>query len=165
MGSILMSTLKLMVILFPPTYMTLSSLMLSFYVSLLSLSWDSILKLIGRETFTFWEVCFAYWFPTICISTSSFWSTSLEYFQVTCWGLTMSSVLVLAFETDLKSLLSLFCDFLAFWSLNVSNSCLFCSAFIYLSAMINFFCSTSFFRWDCFHYFCESIKNVHFLHQ
>ena len=145
MGSILMSTLKLMVILFPPTYMTLSSLMLSFYVSLLSLSWDSILKLIGRVTFTLWEVCCAGWLSTICISTSSFWSTSLEYFQATYWGLTMSSVLVLAFETDLKSLLSLFYDFLAFWSLNSSNSCLFCSALIYLSAMIIFFCSTSFF--------------------
>jgi len=145
MGSILMSTLKLMVILFPPTYMTLSSLMLSFYVSLLSLSWDSILKLIGRVTFTLWEVCCAGWLSTICISTSSFWSTSLEYFQATYWGLTMSSVLVLAFETDLKSLLSLFYDFLAFWSLNSSNSCLFFSALIYLSAMIIFFCSTSFF--------------------
>jgi len=145
MGSILMSTLKLMVILFPPTYMTLSSLMLSFYVSLLSLSWDSILKLIGRVTFTLWEVCCAGWLSTICISTSSFWSTSLEYFQATYWGLTMSSVLVLAFETDLKSLLSLFCDFLAFWSLNSSNSYLFFSALIYLSAMIIFFCSTSFF--------------------
>jgi len=145
MGSILMSTLKLMVILFPPTYMTLSSLMLSFYVSLLSLSWDSILKLIGRVTFTLWEVYCAGWLSTICISTSSFWSTSLEYFQATYWGLTMSSVLVLAFETDLKSLLSLFYDFLAFWSLNSSNSCLFFSALIYLSAMIIFFCSTSFF--------------------